>query len=245
MPFTKLPPAPLQANHGHCNPGMEAIVRGVERFESEIFPKNQAYYQGLVEQPQRPQALFITCADSRIHPNTITGTRPGSLFLIRNAGNIIPPYGTAGASGEAATIEYALSVLQVKNIILCGHSHCGAMRALLEGKLGDEIPSVKHWFNHSESVRRIFHDAHENGVTEEEVLEAVEENVIQQLEHLRTHPAVAVGLSRGDLNVYGWVYHLEQGKILSLDPISGVFHSISEKGITPLPTMRSRRSNQV
>ena len=238
MPLTQMP-----VPHSQCNQGMETIIRGVERFETEIFPKNREYYRGLVEQPQRPQALFITCADSRIHPNTLTGTRPGSLFLIRNAGNIVPPYGTAGASGEAATIEYALSVLQVKNIILCGHSHCGAMRALLEGKLGGEIPSVKQWFNHSESVRRIFHDAHENGVTEEEVLEAVEENVIQQWEHLRTHPAVAVGLSRGDLNVYGWVYHLEQGKILSLDPVSGQFHSISEKGITPIPTMRYRRSN--
>ncbi len=225
--------------------GMDAILKGVNLFETVIFPENRGYYEALVDQPQRPQALFITCADSRIHPNLLTGTRAGSLFLIRNAGNIIPPYGSGGTSGEAATIEYALSVLHVKNIIVCGHSHCGAIRAMLEGKLSDEIPSVRQWFTHTESVRRLFVKKKAAEITEEDVVHAVEENVILQLAHLRTHPAVAVGLSQGELNIYGWVYHLGKGKVFGLNPANGEFNSLLEKDAIPLPSLRNRRSGAV
>ena len=225
--------------------GMDAILKGVNRFETVVFPENREYHEALVTQPQRPQALFITCADSRIHPNLLTGTRPGSLFLIRNAGNIIPPYGTGGASGEAATIEYALSVLQVKNIILCGHSHCGAIRAMLEGKLSDDIPSVRQWFTHTESVQRLFGKKKAAEITEDDVILGAEENVILQLAHLRTHPAVAVGLSQGELNIYGWVYHLGQGKVYGLNPASGEFTSLQEEEAIPLPGLRLRRKGAV
>jgi len=224
---------------------MNQIIQGVSRFENEIFPRDRDAYLELVTQPQRPQALFITCADSRLNPNTFTGTRPGKLFILRNAGNIVPPYGSTGASGEAATIEYALTVLQIKNIILCGHSHCGAMRALLEGKLDNNMPCVRNWFQHSESTRRICAPGEncENGeITEETVLEAVKENVIHQLDHLRTHPAVAVGLSRNELNIYGWVYHLAEGRVMSFDPDSGEFGYLTECGAKALPSYRGRRS---
>ncbi len=233
-PTTAIPNAAQQ--------GMDAILEGVNRFQTVVFPENRDYYEQLVKHPQRPQALFITCADSRIHPNLLTGTRAGSLFLIRNAGNIIPPYGSGGASGEAATIEYALSVLHVKNIIVCGHSHCGAIRAMLEGKLSDEIPSVRQWFTHTESVRRLFAKKKATDITEEDVILAAEENVILQLAHLRTHPAVAVGLSQGSLNIYGWVYDLGKGKVLGLNPANGEFISLLEKEAIPLPGLRNRRT---
>jgi len=221
---------------------MKQIIKGVQEFENEIFPGQQEAFVELVQKPQRPRALFITCADSRINPNLITGTQPGSLFIIRNAGNIVPPYGIGGSSGEAATIEYALSVLEIKNIILCGHSHCGAMRALLEGKLDRDLPSVRSWFNHTESTRRLVTQGLQGPISEDKVLEAVEENVIQQLEHLRTHPAVAVGLARQELNIYGWVYLLGEGKIRSFDPETGAFDNLSEHGAKPLPSYRSRRA---
>ena len=215
--------------------GMDAILKGVNRFETVVFPENREYHEALVTQPQRPQALFITCADSRIHPNLLTGTRPGSLFLIRNAGNIIPPYGSGGASGEAATIEYALSVLQVKNIILCGHSHCGAIRAMLEGKLSDDIPSVRQWYTHTESVQRLFGKKKAAEITEDDVILGAEENVILQLAHLRTHPAVAVGLSQGELNIYGWVYHLGRARSMDSIPPAASLLRCRRKKLFPYP----------
>lgn len=221
---------------------MNQIIQGVSRFENEIFPRDRASYLELVTQPQRPQALFITCADSRLNPNTFTGTRPGKLFILRNAGNIVPPYGSTGASGEAATIEYALTVLQIKNIILCGHSHCGAMRALLEGKVDNNMPCVRNWFQHSESTRRLVSSGETGEISEDTVLEAVKENVIQQLDHLRTHPAVAVGLAHNELNIFGWVYHLAEGRVLSFDPDSGEFGYLTENGAKALPSYRARRS---
>src|SRR5437764_15090805 len=127
---------------------MEKIFDGVRRFRDTVFAEQRLLFERLARK-QDPQALFITCSDSRINPNLTTQTEPGELFILRNAGNIIPPHGAA-SGGEAATIEYAVSVLKVSHVILCGHSHCGAMQALLGGEQDLDLPAVRAWFAHAE-----------------------------------------------------------------------------------------------
>src|SRR5262249_33214059 len=137
---------------------MERILEGVRRFRETVFHEQRLLFERLARQ-QAPQALFITCSDSRVNPNLITQTEPGELFILRNAGNIVPPHGTSGG-GEAATIEYAVSVLKVANIIVCGHSNCGAMHALLYDEKARDLPAVRAWFGHAEATRRIMTENH-------------------------------------------------------------------------------------
>src|SRR5262249_44266695 len=118
---------------------MRKIIQGVRQFQDTVFRRQRDFFELLARKQQSPQALFITCSDSRINPNLLTSTEPGDLFLLRNAGNIIPPYGAANG-GEGATIEYAVSVLKLQNIIVCGHFHCGAMHYLLRLEGIEEMP---------------------------------------------------------------------------------------------------------
>ena len=124
---------------------MQKLVAGIHHFQKAVFGSEPEFYARLAE-GQTPETLFITCSDSRINPNLITQTRPGELFILRNAGNIVPPYGAANG-GEGATIEYAVAALGVKDIIICGHSHCGAMKGLLEPDGLSELPAVRSWLS--------------------------------------------------------------------------------------------------
>jgi carbonic anhydrase len=158
----------------------------------------------------------------------LTQTKPGELFIMRNAGNIVPAYGAA-SGGEAATIEYAISILGVRNIIVCGHSHCGAMNGLLHPELIKDLPAVSGWLGHAEATARIIKENYQHIQGERERLTAaIEENVLVQLENLRTHPSVAASLGRNDLKLHGWVYKFETGQVFAFDPEQGQFRSIRE-----------------
>lgn len=148
----------------------------------------------------------------------ITQTEPGELFILRNAGNILPPHG-AGLGGEEATIEFATMGLGIKDIIVCGHSHCGAVNALLNPEtICDSMPALHRWLAYAETTQRIVQGKYQ-GLTPEALLNvAIQENVLVQLENLRTYPAVAAGLARGDLKLHGWVYKLETGQVFAYDP---------------------------
>src|SRR5262245_2470371 len=198
---------------------MQKIIQGVRRFQETIFRDQRELFEALGQKPQTPVALFITCSDSRINPNLITSTEPGDMFLIRNAGNIIPPYGAANG-GEGATIEYAVSVLNLRNIIICGHYHCGAMTSLMRlEQLGNlNLPAVRAWFAHAEATRQIVKGKFGHLSPEAQVDLAVQQNVLVQIDNLRTHPSVAAGLAHGDVNIYGWVYRIETGEVLAYDP---------------------------
>ncbi len=187
-------------------------------------------------QGQNPDALFITCADSRINPNLITQTNPGDLFILRNAGNIIPPYGAANG-GEGATIEFAVAALGVKDIIVCGHSHCGAMKGLLHPESLGELPSVAAWLGHAEATRRTVKENYSNLNEEQSLNVTTQENVLVQIENLRTHPAVAARLSRGNLNLHGWMYKIETGEVFSYRPDLGQFLPLTD---VPAATERRR-----
>jgi carbonic anhydrase len=174
--------------------------------------------------------LFITCSDSRINPNLLTQTEPGELFILRNAGNIVPPYG-AVQGGEAATIEFAVAGLGVKDIIVCGHSHCGAMKGLLEPPPSRDFPALTQWLSHAESTRRIVRDKYTYGEREAPWLlnVTIQENVLAQMENLRTHPVVASGLAQGTLKLHGWVYKIETGEVFGYDPESAQFLLLTEQ----------------
>jgi carbonic anhydrase len=210
---------------------MQKLVEGIHQFQNDIFSAQQQLFEDLVE-GQSPLALFITCSDSRINPNLLTQTDPGELFILRNAGNIVPPYG-AVEGGEAATIEYAVSVLGVKDIVICGHSHCGAMGGLLNQAQLSKLPAVRTWLSHAEATHRIIEENYSHLTDPAARLTAtVEENVLVQLEHLRTHPTVAAALSRRSLSLHGWVYKFETGQVFGYNPRSGQFNPLEVTSVT-------------
>ena len=211
---------------------MQKLVEGIHQFQTDIFSSKQRLFEGLIE-GQAPLALFITCADSRIDPSLLTQTEPGELFILRNAGNIIPPFGQMNG-GEAATIEYAVSVLGVKDIVLCGHSHCGAMTGLLQPDNLDNLTAVRGWLAYAEATQRIIRENYEHLTEPAARLTAtVEENVLVQLEHLRTHPSVAAALARKDVTLHGWVYKFETGQVFAYDPSAGQFRPIEGTIVPP------------
>ena len=194
---------------------MEKVLKGLIRFQKEVFAKKKEVFDALSKQ-QKPSVLFVTCSDSRIDPSLLTQTDPGDLFIIRNAGNLIPTYGVA-IGGSTATIEYGVSVLQVKDIIVCGHTDCGAMKGLLNPETLQELPAVKAWLQHAETTVRIVKDHYAHLKGDELFAATIRENVLVQLDHLRTHPAVATRLRRGDLRLHGWVYSIGTGEVWAYD----------------------------
>jgi len=211
---------------------MQKLISGIHQFQDAISGTQRELFKRLAE-GQSPDALFITCSDSRIVPNLITQTQPGDLFTLRNAGNIVPPHG-AGSGGEGATIEYAILALGVKDIVVCGHSHCGAMAGLLNPSSLEGLPQTGAWLRHAESTRRIVKDNYTHLKDNALLTATVEENVLVQLENLRTHPAVAAGIRTGKLGLHGWVYKLETGETFAYNPESGQFEPLVQ-GDAPSP----------
>jgi carbonic anhydrase len=205
---------------------MTRIIQGVLNFQRRIFSGKRDLFSRLGK-GQKPLALFITCSDSRIEPALLTQTDPGELFILRNAGNLVPPHdGPPGA--EAATIEYAVVQLRVHDIILCGHSKCGAMHGLLAPEALTRLPNVGGWLEHARALLPELHKAH-GQLSEEDLLKlAIEKNVLLQLEHLKTHPSVAAALAARALRLHGWVYHFEKGEVDVFDPLSGRFAPLGQ-----------------
>jgi carbonic anhydrase len=205
---------------------MQKLIQGIHRFQAETFRPLQGLFEQLAH-GQAPETLFITCSDSRIDPNLLTRSQPGDLFILRNAGNIVPPHGAANG-GEAATIEFAVAALGVKDVIVCGHSHCGAMKGLLEPGAVAALPAVAGWLAHAETTRRIVRENYRDLAPDRLLTLTVEENVLVQLENLRTLPAVAARLRKGDLHLHGWVYKIETGEVFAYDPGPGQFVPLAE-----------------
>lgn len=209
---------------------MQKLVDGIHRFRSDIFRPNHELFRRLAS-GQNPHSLFITCSDSRMMPDLITQAEPGDLFVLRNAGNLIPPNGAAPNSGEAATIEYAVDGLGVQDIIICGHTGCGAMQALLHPEQIGKMPYVQRWLSHASATREIILSQYENLDVFPEALwnATVEENVLVQLENLRTHPSVSTGLAMGRLKLHGWVYKIETGEVFAYRPDNGQFENVANQ----------------
>jgi carbonic anhydrase len=199
-------------------PDQEMLGR-LRRFQS-AFPRFQDTWRRLVEDGQHPSTLFIGCSDSRVVPYLLMGCGPGELFLVRNVGNLIPPYDDSAAHGSGAAIEFAVLNLGVRNIVVCGHNHCGAMRALYE----PPPPEARHlngWLTHARGAILPVQMS-------EEALRRVEQrNVALQLEHLMTYPMVGRGIEAGTLSLHGWYYMIDEGKVLVLDLSTGHFEEIA------------------
>ncbi len=211
---------------------MQKLIKGIQQFQQSAFELKKSLFERL-SKGQQPSVLLITCSDSRIDPNLITQTDPGDLFVIRNAGNIVPPYG-AVTGGEAATIEYAVSVLKVPDIIICGHSHCGAMGGLLAPESLSELPGVKSWLDYAEKTAQRVKEKYSNVEDKADLLNAaVEQNVLVQLQNLKTHPCVDAALKAGKLKVHGWVYRFESGEVFAYHPDQANFELLhtSEPGL--------------
>jgi carbonic anhydrase len=186
---------------------VDRILRGLSRFQRDVYPKNRELFERLAL-GQRPQALFITCADSRIDPCLITQTKPGELFICRVIGNVVPPYPDA-VGGVSATIEYAVGVLGVPDVIVCGHSDCGVMKSVVNPDAVAALPSVSSWLQYAQPARA--------AAGSDDIPAITEHNVLQQLENLRTHPSVIQRLADGDLGLHGWVYHIGGGEVHAWD----------------------------
>ena len=201
---------------------MRRLLQGIRNFQHKVFPVHQSKFEELAS-GQRPPTLLITCSDSRIVPELITQTEPGELFVLRNAGNLVPPYDSP-ASGEAATIEYAVKVLKVEDIVVCGHSHCGAITGLLRPETLKDLPAVEQWLAYANKVRDEILEHPSVADSDDDLLTAaIKSNVLVQLDHLRTYPDVALAESAGELALHGCFYRFETGDISAFDSVTGKY----------------------
>jgi carbonic anhydrase len=205
-------------NAAHCaikwSEDMQDIIDGFLKFQRDVFPERKELFRKLATS-QTPRTLFISCSDSRMVPELVTQREPGDLFVIRNAGNIVPSFGPE-PGGVSATVEYAVAALGVTDVVICGHSDCGAMTAVATCKCLDHMPAVANWLRYADSAKLV-NDAREHASDRERVDSMVRENVIAQLNNLKTHPSVALALAQGRLTLHGWIYDIESGSIDALD----------------------------
>ena len=222
---------------------MDKLLAGVARFQRDVFPQQQANFHGLVSGPQRPLVLFITCSDSRVVPSLITQTDPGDLFGCQVVGNIVPAFG-ATYGGVSATIEYAVSVLEIRHIIICGHSDCAAIKVLLDPSAVADLPSLRSWLDHAEAARRTVQDNKQADITDTELVDVMtRQNVVSQLTNLRTHPSVASRLAGHKLELHGWVYTIDTGEVRVYQEATGAFISASELSPSPETTGTTGTTN--
>lgn len=203
---------------------MKDLINGILKFQRDAFPARAKLFKNLAEH-QSPRTLFISCSDSRLVPELVTQQEPGELFVIRNAGNIVPSYGPE-AGGETATVEYAVVALKVTDIVVCGHSNCGAMSAVANGTCMTNMPAVADWLRYADSAR-VVNEARPHDSAAAKIEAMVRENVIAQLANLQTHPSVRLALKEGRLALHGWYYDIESGVIEAYDQTAGDFGALA------------------
>ena len=205
---------------------LERLLDGVRHFCKNEYPHHQEVYDQVTREGQRPHTLFVTCADSRIDPELITQSGPGDIFVARNIGNIVPAYGEM-MGGVSAVVEYAISALQVDQVVVCGHADCGAMRGLLnQEKLGN-MPAVQNWLQNAHAALSIADALHSRDNEAQFLDELTRQNVLLQMNHIRTHPSVAGRAAQGRLAIYGWIYDFRRGQVLSYDDETKQFAPIT------------------
>jgi len=193
---------------------LDQLKAGIRRFQTGVYPEHAEMYRRAESEPQEPHTFFIACADSRIEPEIITQTKAGELFVLRNIGNMIPAYGEM-MGGVSAVVEYAVSLVKVKHIVVCGHADCGAMKGLLAPESAAPLPAVKNWLTNAAAALRVAEALGERsqGAPVELMRRLTEQNVRLQIQHLRTHPSVAAAMAREELTISGWVYEIGTGEV--------------------------------
>ena len=219
---------------------MDEFVDRLSRFKAQVLTSQKALYERLATHGQSPKALMISCADSRVVPELITQSDPGELFVCRNAGNIVPPFSQANG-GVSSAVEYAVVALGVRDIIVCGHSDCGAMKAVLNPESLVKMPNVAAWLRHSQAAHSVVCQAYPDLDSKAAHRAMALENVVAQINHLRTHPSVAAALAQGSLTLHGWFFDIETYSILALDGETGTFGPVGAQGPLPVAVSPSRR----
>lgn len=194
---------------------MKSIFEGLSLFQRIAYPRHRDLFERLAKN-QTPQAVFVACSDSRVDPNLLLQAEPGDLFIVRNAGNIVPPAGS-GYGGTIASLEYAIFGLGIRDVILCGHSNCGAMDGVLHPEKLEDLPAVRQWVGYADRARRAVEAALPGAGAEGMLNLAVEYNVIAQVRNILTYPRIRPLVERNELELYGWVYDIASGTVKGLD----------------------------
>jgi len=208
---------------------MHKLIQGVHDFQTHEFRSYSGLFRRLAREGQNPHTLFITCADSRVHAELITGSQPGDLFVVKNVGNIVPPASVSGPNSTAAAVEFAIEVLGVSDIVICGHTQCGAMTALVGGiPHAEHQPHLAEWLEQSQSVRDAV-SRNYPAVTDLADLETLmaEENVLFGLENLKTYGAVARALAQEKVRLHGWMFRIRAAKLFAYSSESGQFEPLT------------------
>ncbi len=206
---------------------MNKLIQGISEFQQKDFKENRELFKSLAT-GQDPDVLFITCSDSRIDPNLITQTKPGELFICRNAGNIVPPHSPV-TGGITASIEYAVAVLGIKDIVICGHTDCGAMKGAMYPEKVKSLHHVSNWLGHCSAAAARVKARHDGNASDEYINELIEENVLLQMHHIQTHPTVAAKLATGEVELHGWVYNIGTGAVTCYDKQQGKFIPVEDR----------------
>jgi carbonic anhydrase len=204
---------------------MQKLIEGHKKFLAEVFPAKRGHFHLLAE-GQSPEWLFITCADSRVLPDLILGTEPGDLFISRSIGNVVPK--TSDVDGVTATIEYAVQVLKVRHIIVCGHSDCGALKAAIDQRSLENLPKSRRWLDHVEAAFAYKQPLNHADGESAELAALIRGNVVAQIGNLRAQPAVEQALGEGRLTVHGWYYDILTGRIEEYDEKQKRFAGLTE-----------------
>jgi len=205
---------------------MQKLIAGVHKFQTGEFGNYQKLFRKLSQEGQDPHTLFITCSDSRVIAELITQSKPGDLFVVKNIGNIVPPADVTGSTNStAAAIEFAVGNLHVSDVVVCGHSQCGAMTALLSGLPADPAtPNLREWLALAAPVRQVLQTEYQHLKSHaERVTAAAEENVLFALENLRGYPTVQARLADGSLQLHGWFFKIATAELFAYDPDSKQF----------------------
>ena len=205
---------------------MQKLAKGIHAFQKGFFARHRQLFEELASKGQRPDTLFITCSDSRVLPNLITGAGPGELFIVRNVGNLVPRMDLIG--GTAAAIEYAVEVLGVDHIVICGHTRCGAIEVVLDPARAASLPLVTRWLAQTHRVRDVIAERYADLSEDAQRMAAVEENVLLQLENLREYDFVQRRIDDGTLGLSGWVFDVETGRVFDYDPAQCEFLPVAE-----------------
>jgi len=206
---------------------MNRLLEGHSRFREQVYPRHRELFEKLAL-GQRPDALFITCADSRIDPCLLTQTHPGELFICRAVGNIVPAWPNM-AGGVSASIEYAAAVLDVSDIVVCGHTDCGVMKGVMNPEVLASLATVSQWLFQAQPARYAAETQYTGLSPHEFLLKLTERNVVEQLRNLRTHPSVARRLASGDLNLHGWIYHIAEGLLTEYNAATDSFAPVEHR----------------
>jgi len=209
---------------------LEELKAGIRKFRTDVYPEHEELYTKAASEPQTPHALIVTCADSRIDIETITQSMPGDVFVTRNVGNLVPAYGEM-LGGVSAVIEYAVSALKVQHVVICGHSDCGAMKGLLHPEGLEKLPTVKSWLRNAQAALSVANSlASKDDMPSHLLRQLTEENVLLQMQHLRTHPSVAGAMAREELTISGWVYDIGKGEVRISEDGGRVFEPVTIGG---------------